>query len=90
MGRLISFFGPVPSGLVAHVQDENWGKIMMAISESTADGGPAGPGRFAKWEEKDYPNLDSEAKRMLLRMVNLDPSKRVTMEEILEDTWWNV
>ncbi|KAF3482239.1 uncharacterized protein GIQ15_04998 [Arthroderma uncinatum] len=91
MGRLISFFGPVPAGLVTHVQHEDWGKVMMVISESTMDdGGPVGPGRFSKWEENDYPNLDSETKRMLSRLTNLDPSKRATMEEILEDPWWHV
>jgi hypothetical protein len=90
MGRLISFFGPVPTELVTHVQNDDWGKIMMIISESTMDGGPTGPGRFAKWEEKDYPNLDSETKRMLSRMTNLDPSKRATMQEVLEDPWLDV
>ncbi|KAM5431697.1 hypothetical protein McanCB56680_006737 [Microsporum canis] len=89
MGRLIAFFGPVPDELVTHVQHEEWGRVMTVLSESTMDGGPVGPGRFAKWAEKEYPNLDSEAKRMLLRLMNLGPSKRATMEEILEDPWWN-
>ncbi|KAM5442569.1 hypothetical protein MferCBS31731_002448 [Microsporum ferrugineum] len=89
MGRLIAFFGPVPDELVTHVQHEEWGRVMSVLSESTMDGGPVGPGRFAKWAEKEYPNLDSEAKRMLLRLMNLGPSKRATMEEILEDPWWN-
>ncbi|KAM5489202.1 hypothetical protein MaudMau93_003699 [Microsporum audouinii] len=89
MGRLISYFGPVPAELVAHIQDDDWGKVMMVISDSTMDGGPVGPGRFIGWKEKDYPNLDSEAKRMLLRIFNLDPAKRPTIEEILEDPWWN-
>ncbi|KAM5476925.1 hypothetical protein MauCBS54593_000196 [Microsporum audouinii] len=88
MGRLIAFFGPVPDELVTHVQHEEWGRVMTVLSESTMDGGPVGPGRFAKWDEKEYPNLDSEAKRMLLRLMNLGPSKRATMEEILEDPWW--
>ncbi|KAM5452387.1 hypothetical protein MaudCBS49596_003204 [Microsporum audouinii] len=89
MGRLIAFFGPVPDELVTHVQHVEWGRVMSVLSESTMDGGPVGPGRFAKWAEKEYPNLDSEAKRMLLRLMNLGPSKRATMEEILEDPWWN-
>lgn len=89
MGRLISYFGPVPAELVAHIQDDDWGKVMMVISDSTMDGGPVGPGRFTGWKEKYYPNLDSEAKRMLLRIFNLDPAKRPTIEEILEDPWWN-
>ncbi|PGH28896.1 serine/threonine protein kinase [[Emmonsia] crescens] len=90
MGRLISFFGPVPEELVTHVQNDDWGKTMMVISELTMDGSPTGPGRFETWEEKDFPNLTSETKQMLLRMTNLDPSKRSTMEEVLEDPWWNL
>ncbi|EEH22249.1 serine/threonine protein kinase [Paracoccidioides brasiliensis Pb03] len=90
MGRLISFFGPVPDELVTHVNNENWGQIMMAISEGTFDRGPVGPGRFEKWEEKDYPNLDSDTKRFLWRMTNLSPLKRATMEELMEDPWWNM
>lgn len=90
MGRLIAFFGPVPAGLVTHVDDEGWGHVMKAISEGTMDGGSVGPGRFEKWEEKDFPNLNSETKRFLLRMVDLDPSKRSTMVGILEDPWWNL
>ncbi|EZF28441.1 hypothetical protein TMEN_9321 [Trichophyton mentagrophytes] len=88
MGRLISFFGPVPKELVTHVQHEDWGKVMMVLSEALEDGSPVGPGRFTEWAEKDYPNLDGEAKRIFLRMLDLAPSKRVTMEEVLEDHWW--
>ena len=90
MGRLIAFFGPVPDGLVTHIDDENWSKVIRAISEGTMDGGAVGPGRFETWDEKDYPNLDPETKRFLLRMTNLDPSMRATMEELMEDPWWDI
>ncbi|EGE05765.1 serine/threonine protein kinase [Trichophyton equinum CBS 127.97] len=82
MGRLMAFFGPVPSELVTLVQHEEWGRVMTVLSEATMDGGPVGPGRFTTWDEKEYPNLDSEAKRVLLRLMDLAPSKRATMEEI--------
>ncbi|OJD18960.1 hypothetical protein AJ78_01072 [Emergomyces pasteurianus Ep9510] len=90
MGRLISFFGPVPDELVTHVNNENWGQIMMTISEGTFDEGPVGPGRSEKWEKKDYPKLDSETKRFLWRMINLSPLERAAMEELLEDPWWSM
>ncbi|OAL74803.1 serine/threonine protein kinase [Trichophyton violaceum] len=70
------------------VQHEEWGRVMTVLSEATMDGGPVGPGRFTTWDEKEYPNLDSEAKRTLLRLMDLAPSKRATMEEILEDPWF--
>ncbi|EGD86043.1 serine/threonine protein kinase [Trichophyton rubrum MR1459] len=88
MGLLMAFFGPVPSELVTLVQHEEWGRVMTVLSEATMDGGPVGPGRFTTWDEKEYPNLDSEAKRTLLRLTDLAPSKRATMEEILEDPWF--
>ena len=43
---------------------------------------------FEQWDEKAFPNLDLEAKRMILKMTDLDPKQRVTMDRILEDPWW--
>jgi len=80
-------FGPVPSGLVTHVhEDAYWGELLTAFSAVVAEEDPSV--RFAQWEEKDFPHLDLETKRMLLRMMDLDPKKRVTMGQIMEDPWW--
>jgi hypothetical protein len=45
-------------------------------------------GRFEQWEEKYFPNLDPKTKRVISRMTNLDPKKRATIGQILEDSWW--
>lgn len=45
--------------------------------------------RFDQWKEAEFPNLNPETKRMILRMTNLDPKKRATMDQILEDHWWD-
>lgn len=44
--------------------------------------------RFEQWEENDFLNLDPDTKRIILRMTNLDPKRRATMDEILKDPWW--
>jgi serine/threonine protein kinase len=45
-------------------------------------------GNSAGWTEDVIPNLTDEAKRLILRMTNLDPTKRATMSEIVEDSYW--
>jgi serine/threonine protein kinase len=45
-------------------------------------------GDSAGWTEDVFPNLTDEAKRLILRMTNLDPTKRATMSEIVEDSYW--
>ena len=40
------------------------------------------------WTEDVFPNLTDEAKRLILRMTNLDPAMRATMSEIVKDNYW--
>ncbi|KAI4213217.1 MAG: hypothetical protein LQ351_004163 [Letrouitia transgressa] len=84
--RMLSMFGPAPLELIAHVNDEYWSELLMALSEVVAEEDPSK--RFVQWRETDFPNLNLEAKRMILRMTNLDPEKRAKMEQIMEDPWW--
>ncbi|PSR76130.1 kinase-like domain-containing protein [Coniella lustricola] len=44
--------------------------------------------RFERWSRDIAPHLDSDAKKMILQMVNLDPLKRATIQEILHSSWW--
>lgn len=85
VGRLITFFGPVPPELVAHVNEQIWGNILMELSEATADDPSM---RFNQWKEEVFPNLDTETKRVISRMTKLNPAERGTMAEILKDPWW--
>ena len=84
--RLLSMFGPAPFELIAHINDEYWSELLTALSEIVAEEDPIK--RFAQWKEGDFPNLNLEAKRMILRMTNLDPKKKADMEQIMEDPWW--
>ena len=79
-------FGPVPTELIAHVDNEYWGDLLTALSQMIIDEDPSG--HFENWEENLLPNLDTETKRVISRMTNLDPQKRATMDQILEDAWW--
>ena len=85
--KLLSMFGPVSSELILHVNDGYWNELLTALSQAAAEEDPSV--RFRQWEETDFPNLNPETKRMILRMTNLNPKKRATMDQILEDRWWN-
>lgn len=85
--KLISIFGPLPSELITHINDEYWAELLTALSRVIADEDPSE--HFQHWEERVFPNLDTETKRVILMMTNLDPKKRATMDQILEDHWWN-
>jgi hypothetical protein len=68
-GRLITFFGPVPPELVAHVSDHRWGYILMKLSEATADNPSM---RFNQWKEEVFPNLNN-CERAIMPEILKDP-----------------
>ncbi|KAL9131777.1 MAG: hypothetical protein Q9217_000382 [Psora testacea] len=84
--KLLSIFGPLPPELITHVNDEYWGELLTALSLVVADEDPSR--HFEQWEENVFPNLNTETKRLISRMTNLDPKKRATMEQVMEDHWW--
>ncbi|KAF1831468.1 hypothetical protein BDW02DRAFT_572003 [Decorospora gaudefroyi] len=84
--KLLSAFGPLPDALIKHVDDAKAGELLtdlwQAVKENEVDG------NFEDWTEDVFPNLSDEAKRLILRMTNLDPAKRATMLEIVKDSYW--
>ena len=84
--KLLSMFGPLPPELITHVNDVYWGELLTALSQVIADEDPSE--HFKQWEEHLFPNLNTETKRLILRMMNLDPKKRATIDQVLEDPWW--
>ncbi|ETI26444.1 hypothetical protein G647_03221 [Cladophialophora carrionii CBS 160.54] len=84
--QLLSMFGPAPPGLIAHVNDEYWGELSRVLSDVVAGEDPSI--RFEQWDEGILPNLNAQAKRVILKMTELDPIKRPTMSCILGDPRW--
>jgi hypothetical protein len=86
--KLLSMFGPLPDALVQHVGEEKNGEVLtglwQVITENEVNGS------FADWSEDVFPNLNDEAKRLILRMANLDPARRAPMSDIIKDTYWNM
>lgn len=84
--KLLSTFGPLPDALIKHVDDAKSGELLtdlwQAVRENDANGD------FADWTEDGFPNLTDEAKRLILRVTNLNPAKRLTMSEIVKDSYW--
>jgi serine/threonine protein kinase len=83
--KLLTAFGPLPKALVSHVDDEQGGALMEALWEAIKEEGLYEP--FKDWSQNTFPNLDHEAKELISRMTNLDPAKRATMSEIMEDPY---
>ena len=85
--RLLSAFGPLPDTLVDHVNDEEAGALLKglwhAISEDESNE------TFEQWSEQRFPNLNDDAKRLILRMTDLDPAKRALMSDIMLDPYWS-
>lgn len=81
---MISNFGPV---LLEHIDNDEWCMALMTLNKSFNEDNPRRP--FSLWVEEDLPHLDSNFKRFVGRMMNLDPAKRATMDEILHDPWWD-
>ena len=84
--KLLSTFGPLPDALIKHVDDAKAGELLTdlwtAVKENDVNE------KFADWTEDVFPNLTDEAKRLILRMTNLDPAMRATMSEIVKDNYW--
>jgi hypothetical protein len=86
--KLLSAFGPLPDALIKHVNDENGGALLKDLWQAITE--DESTERFERWSEEMFPNLDDEAKRLILRMTNLDPTKRALMSDIVMDPYWKM
>ena len=87
--RHFMYFGPLPDGLLRHVNDEKWTALFQAASEIAETEAAEDPAcRFERWSVDDAPHLTSEAKEMIIKMVRLDPTRRASIDEVLESPWW--
>ncbi|KAF4625330.1 hypothetical protein G7Y89_g12842 [Cudoniella acicularis] len=86
LGRDIVYFGLLSEGLLKHTADETWQTVLVQVAEGVAGADPSF--HLSNWQENDFPNIDAGAKKMLCRIMNLDPAKRATINEILDDPYW--
>ena len=77
----------MPDALVDHVNSEEAGALLKGLWEAVAE--DESNISLEQRSEEIFPNLDSDAKRLILRMTNLDPMKRASMSDIMMDSYWN-
>ncbi|KAI0571924.1 calcium/calmodulin dependent protein kinase [Pyrenophora tritici-repentis] len=89
--KILSTFGPLPDALIKLVDDAKAGELLTDLWQAVKENDSfcvSTDGDFADWTEDVFPNLTDKAKRLILRMTNLDPAKRATMSEIVKDSYW--
>lgn len=75
----------MPLGLLEHVNEDDWCLAMIQLNSSFNKDNPAK--LFSRWNEQGFPRLDSNFKRLVGKMMDLDPAKRATVDELLKDPW---
>ncbi|KAG8162571.1 hypothetical protein KVR01_008336 [Diaporthe batatas] len=87
--RHFMYFGPLPDGLLEHVDDDDWTRLFRLASELAETGAAEGPAcRFEQWSVDNAPHLTPAAKDMIKNMMRLDPAQRVSIDRVLEHPWW--
>lgn len=87
--RHLLYFGPLPDGLLSHVNDEKWTTLFRAASEIAETEASEDPGcRFERWSVDNALHLTLEAKNMITDMTRLDPAQRPSIDEVLRHPWW--
>ena len=92
MTRHLVFFGPLPEALIKLVGDEKWCEFLREASQMAADleANEYPDARLEQWADEMIPNLDAEAKRMISRMAKINPAERATIDDVLDDPWWQM
>ena len=90
--KLLAAFGPPPDELVQHIGVDPSGQsvdggLLVELWKGIEENKLQDP--FRVWTKDVYPNLDEEAKRLILRMANFDSAKREPLSEILKDSYWD-
>jgi hypothetical protein len=83
--KLLSTFGPLPDALVKHVNNDEARELLTGLWQAIRENGLHED--FAEWSEDEFPNLDDGAKRLILRMTDLDPAKRAQISDIVTDAY---
>lgn len=86
--KFLLVFRPLLDALIKHVNDARSEELLKAICQAISE--HETNETFDSWPSDTFPNLESEVKRQILRMMNLDLAKRVSMSGIMADIYWNM
>jgi hypothetical protein len=79
------YFGPVPETLYQQIKDEKWRSALRLASRVADEKVEEQPNlRLRVWGEE----LGEMALDMLSGMTNLDPTARVTIDQVLAHPYW--
>jgi serine/threonine protein kinase len=81
--RQLSYFSDLESiqGLIQYLGDSPWADLIAMIAADFNADNPRRP--FGMWQ-----NLDPTFKDLVVRMMNVDPTRRLTAKEALAHTWF--
>jgi serine/threonine protein kinase len=85
LASMLSYFRPLPPGLLEHVKYSPWSVVLMNLNESFDTENPATP--LGLWTDID--GLETSDKDFIGRILNLDPALRPSAEELLKDEWFS-
>jgi serine/threonine protein kinase len=81
--RQLSYFSDLEGieGLIQYLGDSPWAQLIAMIAADFNANNPRRP--FGLWQD-----LDPTFKDLVVRMMNVDPTKRLTAKEALAHTWF--
>lgn len=85
LSNMLSYFGPLPSGLTEHIRDSPWRDVLISLDQSFDVNTPRKP--FSLWG--DIEGLEIGDKEFFGRILNLDPGLRPPAEELLNHQWFH-
>ena len=84
LANMLSYFGPLPEGLVKHIQGSPWREVLISLDQSFDANTPRKP--FCLW--RDIEGLEPGDKDFFGRILNLDPGLRPSAEELSKEGWF--
>lgn len=84
LSNMLSYFGPLPMGLMEHIRGSNWCGVLIALDQSFDKDTPRKP--FTLW--RDIEELEPGDKEFLGQILTLDPGLRPSAKELLKDDWF--
>ncbi|MCJ1478355.1 hypothetical protein MMC13_007035 [Lambiella insularis] len=87
---MVTYHGPVPWSFLEYIDDNEWCTWLIHLDNRLTL--TKGHHQFSRWNKEDWPHPNSsfpDFKRFAGRMLNLDPTQRSTVNELLDDPWWS-